>query len=565
MFLVQVVGLSLGNVIYCDERFSSTLGLLWDKARDFATAKLKDGDVTDTKIRELIVRELNDVKTKLDSLSRKDLLSSCRFLQEGVDLLNVSLGKSNPEVNYKIRNDVGEASRASPSGVDSDEVLSDAVELSRAMGQLKINSDKQFEAAKKRFEDARRRATDAFCNDALCINDKIFAAKLRVVSELLEGLECPENAIIGCLSFLKKLHSLPAIQEIFSVYLHRGIKSLLNKAEREENVKSVMLINYVLYRYVLKLSTQYSCVLTWPEIQLLERRYNPILNWQEVACRKSMSDELNQHPNGLLLNEDIFPRVSAVNSHGDVIVRHNYVIKIIFKNGESRMVELPEPRGEVIRQRIVGIAVDKKNNVYVCRCLKALTLADDYLVGSFVLYILDSNYNLKYDFTLNFLEARSVSVLVNMAINRNNDIIMVKDDDPNVYILENTGLLKQKFAVFAPVLVRNLSVTEQNEIIIADNNSIRVYTEEGNLNSTIEVGNDHKVRAVAFHHDISKIIALTFVQKEDCYYFLCFSKTGGLETTSFFCKRIVNWCSFQISSYPNGPVALVGKRSITFI
>ena len=59
---------------------SSTIGLLWNKARDSVAAKLKDGDITDAKIREIVVRELDDIKTKLDGLSRKDLLSSYSFL-----------------------------------------------------------------------------------------------------------------------------------------------------------------------------------------------------------------------------------------------------------------------------------------------------------------------------------------------------------------------------------------------------------------------------------------------------------------------------------------------------
>ena len=65
-----------------------------NKARDSVAAKLKDGDVTDAKIRELVVRELNDIKTKLDGLSRKDLLSSYSFLKQGIDMLNVSLNLS---------------------------------------------------------------------------------------------------------------------------------------------------------------------------------------------------------------------------------------------------------------------------------------------------------------------------------------------------------------------------------------------------------------------------------------------------------------------------------------
>ena len=54
---------------------NSTIGLLWNKARDSTAEKLQHCDVADAKIREIVVRELNDIKTKLDGLSRKDLLN----------------------------------------------------------------------------------------------------------------------------------------------------------------------------------------------------------------------------------------------------------------------------------------------------------------------------------------------------------------------------------------------------------------------------------------------------------------------------------------------------------
>ncbi|XP_028412231.1 MAM and LDL-receptor class A domain-containing protein 1-like [Dendronephthya gigantea] len=76
---------------------SSTVGLLWNKVRDSTADKLKDGDVTDAEIREIVVRELNDIKSKIDGLSRSTLLASYNFLEEGVELLSVSLDKSNPE------------------------------------------------------------------------------------------------------------------------------------------------------------------------------------------------------------------------------------------------------------------------------------------------------------------------------------------------------------------------------------------------------------------------------------------------------------------------------------
>ena len=56
--------------------FKATVGLLVNKGRDKAVQKLKDGDVTEEKFRGLIVREIDDIKLKLDGLARKDLLSS---------------------------------------------------------------------------------------------------------------------------------------------------------------------------------------------------------------------------------------------------------------------------------------------------------------------------------------------------------------------------------------------------------------------------------------------------------------------------------------------------------
>ena len=236
---------------------SSTVGLLWNKARNATAAKLQDGDVSDEKIREIVVRELNDIKTKLDGLSRKDLLSSYSFLREGVELLNVCLDRST----HATQEDRGESSTML-SNVAS-VILNEVLELTRSVEKIKINSRIEYESAKERFKYARIKATEAFCNEALGIHDRIFAAKLRVVSEMLKNLEIPKIAITGCLSFLRDLHSLPAIREIFSVYLNGGVKSLLGKEERAANVKSVMMINYVLFQFTFQFANKLTDWLTW--------------------------------------------------------------------------------------------------------------------------------------------------------------------------------------------------------------------------------------------------------------------------------------------------------------
>ena len=58
--------------------FKLTVGLLVSKGRDMAVEKLKDGDVTDQIFRDLIVHKIDDVKSKLDGSSRKDLPGNSR-------------------------------------------------------------------------------------------------------------------------------------------------------------------------------------------------------------------------------------------------------------------------------------------------------------------------------------------------------------------------------------------------------------------------------------------------------------------------------------------------------
>ena len=543
---------------------SSTLGLLWNKARDAAAENLKDGDVTDAKIRKIIVRELNNIKTKLDGLARKDLLSSYTYLKEGVQLLYDSLDKSKDKQTAVMNEDKDDGSVTSctmPSGGD---ILDDALQLSQFIGRLKIESN-QSGMAEERFKDARKQATLAFCDEALSIQDRIFATKLRVVAQILECLERPDTAVTSCVFFLEELHDLPTVREIFSVYLGRGVKAKFGKTERVENVKSIMMINYVLCQFVQKFSSKYYLELNWPIIQLNDRTFNPIFGWREVSMRRSWGDELKQPPNRVEVDEKINPYKFAVNSRGEIIVADNDGVKIISKTGKTRSV-LPLPvlqsqdeDGNEMEHNIRRVAVDEENNVYLAVRYRK-DRYDESEKDQEVLYVFDEHCNhVKHKSLLNF-QSRLRYVHLSLAVNKNKDIVMI--GDYNVYVCDVTGQLKYQFKPKCRPL--SIGASENNEIIIGswEDSTVEIYTEEGNLKTTIKLPAGHRFRRVAFHFGISKIIVLSEQEEKKSYYLHCYSETGEQHTSTCLGKTADFGCLAIIASHPSGPAAVVTRYAI---
>jgi hypothetical protein len=115
-------------------------------------------------------------------------------------------------------------------------------------------------------------------------------------------------------------------------------------------------------------------------------------------------------------------------------------------------------------------------------------------------------------------------------------------------------------------LLPSLSISEQDKIITSSRNRevMVTFSEEGNLKSTVKLPEDHQILGVAYHYVIRKIIVLTWVYKINSYFLLCYTEAGDLETSTFFCKTI-ELKGINITSHPSGPVAVVMKKSITFI
>ena len=218
--------------------FKATIGWLVDKSRDEAAKKLKDGDVTDQHFRSIIMREIDDVKSKLDGLSRKDLLASIGFFREGIELLYEVFEEKRSRNEYGA--DTAQAACA------------EAVSLAEGMKHLELteSATRKLSNAKKRFERARERATDAFSNEALSPNDRILAMQYRVMATVLETIDHPADAVAPCKVCIEELNGLPVVQRSFQEQLRTGImavKSLFNKEERRKVISGVCLVNRIVY------------------------------------------------------------------------------------------------------------------------------------------------------------------------------------------------------------------------------------------------------------------------------------------------------------------------------
>ena len=218
--------------------FKATVGWLVDKGRDEAAKKLKDGDVTDQQFRGIIMREIDDMKSKLDGLSRKDLLASIGFFKEGIELL------------YEVFEE--KRSRSEYGADTAQAACAEAVSLAEGMKHLELteSATRKLSNAKKRFKRARERATDAFSNEALSPNDRILAMQYRVMATVLETIDHPADAVTPCKVCIEELNGLPVVQRSFQEQLRTGImavKSLFNKEERRKVISGVCLVNRVVY------------------------------------------------------------------------------------------------------------------------------------------------------------------------------------------------------------------------------------------------------------------------------------------------------------------------------
>ena len=496
---------------------SSTLGLVLNKARSSAAEKLKDGDTTNEKLRDVIIEDLDDIKTKIDALSRKDLRSSYCFLKEGVVTLNLTLDEAKDEqITTGEPNDApNEGSETTATNGSESGILNDAIALSRAIQKLNNTSsvNGRLVSAKERFKAALEEATRAFCNEALSLPDRIMAAKLRVVSKILECLQDTKAAAAGCMLFLEELHNLPGIGETFITYFKGGMRSKFYKDSRLENVKSVLSLNFAILEFAAKFSIKLPNMKNWPRIHLSARNkaIHPLLLDNDVV-KKILGMEEFQSPIPGISTELLSGDFCCTNSKGQLLVSspHDTDVKIFNKSGQwTTFCQLRQATKNCHGngQKVMALAIDRHDNVFVIISFKDRSREKCV----FVLFVFDSGGNEKCERVLDLRLLYAFSL--DCVVDNDDDIIIKVRTDNHLYVCDNNGNFKyflslEQGAGYYSELAFLECVTAQKEIIVKyvekhSPDKVLVYTKEGTLKRTIKVKG--KVLRVKYNDSTSKI------------------------------------------------------------
>ena len=283
---------------------TSILGLVVDKARTATANSLSDGDLTDERMREVIISNIDDIKSSLRGLSRQPLNSSLSFLKEGISRMGLAVRQTSAST-QNVKSAITHAAEEFVTGASAstskqtqprsaDEILS--------LSNLQIVSQERWVCAKESFKMSREQATIAFGNTALSIEDRIMASKLRIASSILEKfLDDPEAGAQDCLLYLQELHDLPAIRETFTVHSDGGLKSRFNKTKRSEIVESLTAINDIVFDFIVNFTEMiFSHPFKWPVIQLtnserIRHIFRPEYKMKEIVLQKAHEkDEENR-------------------------------------------------------------------------------------------------------------------------------------------------------------------------------------------------------------------------------------------------------------------------------
>jgi protease II len=150
---------------------------------------------------------------------------------------------------------------------------------------------------------------------------------------------------------------------------------------------------------------------------------------------------------------------------------------------------------------------------------------------------------------------------------------MIKDSDGQVFVCDERGERKFKFKQAEDWVLMNMSISDNNDIMIIshDRSVVETYSlSEGNLKLTKEYSEGHKAMQVAFHPKTCQITVFAYVhdQERDWWFSFRYSEDGDPESNVplFQLKDPEKyWWKENINIIPREAVAVAMGKNMIFI
>ena len=491
--------------------FKATIGWLVDKCRDEAAKKLKDGDITDQQFRGIIMREIDDMRSKLDGLSRKDLLASISFFREGVELL------------YEVFEDTRSRSKY---GADAAQAAcAETVSLTEGVKHLELtkSATRKLADAKKRFESARERATDAFSNEALSPNDRILSMQYRVMATVLEKIDHPEDVLAPCKVCIEELNGLPVVQRSFQEQLRTGImavKSLFNKEERRKVISGVCLVNRVAFNVIRTVPVK-ELFPKWLTIDTGKEKVDLLRDprVREILCIQGMENcsvswifgHDGEEEQRLKLPCDI-----ATNSSRQYIVAdYDFTIKVFDNSGKFvqgfSLPPLIDDSGKQlsIKTSVIRLATDMNGNIYVL-------VGEESRVGSYWIFKFNKTADQHHKFRV---ERISFDFEVcKLSVSDSGKVVVLKSDwSENYWIVDVYETNGQLVCSFGQQILSNpcdITTVSDGRVMVLEERYppvVHIFSEQGDHLNKFDLQRSLFTPKIAFHRESQQVAVVSTV------------------------------------------------------
>ena len=585
-----------------------TLGFLIKKGRKAAVERLKDSDVTNEKLKNWIVDEIDSINSKLDAMAKKDLGASISFFREGLVFLNnametktcgigslnaspVQVGKVKnvKEENFEESNEKAnpEASKEEASwpklflsiasqvtgfwdhGREDEKGLEAASQMTeepeRSSGaeetelsftgelrKMNLNSVDEIEEAildaKKRFDDARRKATEAFNNEVLTPLDRILAMGVRLMATILEKVDNPESALDACISGLNELHSMPFVTENFSVELEKGIKSRFSKDERRQIISFVCQVNRTIYDFALLVSTK-EVLSFWPCVEIANEKVDPLRDSRMAnMLRKLDMGDFSLAWSFGQKDELEHQRLASATS-----IATNTLGQFLVVDSTRNCVNLFDAFGKFLKSfnpstksgrpvakygQLVAVATDQDDNIYVLENEMSARSAKAFLqvLNNLAQFLDDFEVGFRLQaVTVKVMASRLVLVPVYFQVGYKESAPAWANDDHYV-VLNNTkgkriGFLSEKTLKH----IQDIATADDLIMILDRNSTVFVFTDACVSDEDRPVSQllkkfpvRGKASAITFHPKSKHVIIVSQIE-EQRWQLLFYSKEGKFE------------------------------------